>query len=82
MGTPPSSARLHFRRSAPPGAGHYEVLYEGSVMGTVGRFRLGAGQFGSHWMATSPDGRRSGRYATREAAAAWLMGQAGRDRRS
>jgi len=49
------------------------VLYKDTVIGTVGRFRLSAGQFGSRWMATTPRGKRSGQFTTRAAAAAWLV---------
>lgn len=70
------SKQLQYRRTNPPGAGRYEVIHGGQVIGTVGRFRLGAGQFGSTWMATTPGGKRSGTYGTRDAAAAWLVEQA------
>lgn len=70
-----STDRLQYRKTDPPGAGQYEVLYRGQPIGRVGRFRLGAGQFGSSWIATTPRRQRSGTYATRDAAAAWLVEQ-------
>jgi hypothetical protein len=69
-------AKLQYRKTTPPGAGQYEVIYEDQVIGKVGRFRLSAGQFGSRWMATTPRRKRSGQYTTREAAATWLVQQA------
>jgi hypothetical protein len=70
------TTKLRYRKTTPPGAGQYEVLYEGQVIGKVGRFRMSVGQFGSSWVATTPRRKRSGRYATRDAAAAWLVEQA------
>lgn len=67
---------VQYRKTSPPGAGQYEVLYRGRVIGRVGRFRLSAGQFGSSWVATTPRRKRSGTYTTRDAAAAWLVEQA------
>lgn len=67
---------VKYRQTDPPGAGQYEVLYKDTVIGKVGRFRLGAGQFGSRWMATTRRRKRSGQYMTRDAAAAWLVEQA------
>ena len=67
---------IKYRKTNPPGAGKYEVVYKDHVIGTVGRFRLSAGQFGSRWVATSTTGKRSGKYTTRDAAAAWLVSQA------
>jgi hypothetical protein len=54
------------------------VLLDGRVIGKVGRFRLGAGQFGSRWMATTLTRRRSGQFTTRDAAAMWLLEQSTR----
>ncbi len=65
-----------YRKTTPPGAGQYEVVSDGVVIGTVGRFRLGAGQFGSRWMATTPTRKRSTQFMTRESAAGWLITQA------
>lgn len=73
MTTPNGPADITFRATTPPGAGRYEVIHEGQAIGTVGRFTMGAGQFGSSWMATAPSGRKSSRFRTREAAAAWLL---------
>lgn len=67
---------VQYRKTSPPGAGQYEVLHRGRVIGRVGRFRIGAGQFGSNWVATTPRRKRSGTYTTRDAAAAWLVEQA------
>ena len=67
---------IKYRKTPPPGAGQYEVLYMDTLLGRVGRFRLGAGQFGSRWMATTPRRRKSGQYMTRDAAAMWLVQQA------
>ena len=64
---------VKYRKTNPPGAGKYEVIYQDRVIGTVGRFRLSAGQFGSRWVATTSRGKRSGQYSTRDAAAAWLV---------
>lgn len=72
---------VRYRRTDPPGAGQYEVLLGDRVVGRVGRFRMAAGQFGSGWVATTTGRRRSGTYATRDAAAAWLLEQARADRR-
>jgi hypothetical protein len=71
-------ADLRYRKTSPPGAGQYEVLLDGRVIGKVGRFRLGAGQFGSRWMATTLTRRRSGQFTTRDAAAMWLLEQSTR----
>jgi hypothetical protein len=68
--------KIRYRKTDPPGAGQYEVLVQDQVIGKVGRFRLGAGQFGSRWMATTPRRKKSGQYMTRDAAAAWLVEQA------
>jgi hypothetical protein len=67
---------INYRKTSPPGAGKYEVLYKGQVIGVVGRFRLSAGQFGSRWVATTPQRKRSGKYTTRDAAAVWLIEEA------
>lgn len=68
--------KIRYRKTDPPGAGQYEVLYKDQVIGKVGRFRLGAGQFGSRWVATTPRRKKSDQYVTRDAAAAWLVEQA------
>ena len=73
MAATPNPKHIRYRKTSPPGAGRYEVLYKDTVVGTVGRFRLSAGQFGSRWMATTPRGKRSGQFTTRAAAAAWLV---------
>jgi hypothetical protein len=70
------NVKLQYRKASPPGAGQYDVLYEGHVIGRVGRFRMSAGQFGSSWVATTPRRARSVKYTTRDAAAAWLLEQA------
>jgi hypothetical protein len=77
MAATPNPRHVRYRKTSPPGAGQYEVLYKDVVIGRVGRFRLSAGQFGSRWVATTPSRKRSGQYATRDAAAAWLIEQAG-----
>jgi hypothetical protein len=64
---------VRYRKTTPPGAGQYEVQVGDRVIGQVGRFRMGAGQFGSSWVATSTRGTRSGQYTTRDAAAGWLV---------
>ncbi len=69
------TAKLRYRKTTPPGTGQYEVLYKDEVIGKVGRFRLGAGQFGSSWVATTPRRKRSANYSTRDAAATWLVEQ-------
>jgi hypothetical protein len=76
MAATPQPKHVHYRKTSPPGAGMYEVLYKGAPIGKVGRFRLSAGQFGSRWVATTPRRKRSAQYATRDAAAAWLVEQA------
>ena len=76
MAATQKTSQVRYRKTDPPGAGQYEVLYKESVIGKVGRFRLSAGQFGSRWVATTPRRKRSGQYATRDAAAAWLVDQA------
>jgi len=73
-----TTVKIRYRKTTPPGAGHYEVLDRDHVIGKVGRFRLGAGQFGSRWVATTPTRKRSAQYLTRDAAAAWLVEQARR----
>jgi hypothetical protein len=69
------STGLEFISIGGPGATTYEVVEAGRVIGTVGRFSLGAGQFGSSWLATTPDGARSTKLRSRAAAAAWLTEQ-------
>jgi len=76
MAASKKTVTIRYRKTTPPGAGQYEVLYRDQVIGKVGRFRLGAGQFGSRWVARTPGGKRSGKYATRDAAAVWLVEQA------
>ncbi len=71
----PKPKHVRYRRTSPPGAGQYEVLYEDVVIGRVGRSQMGAGQFGSRWMATTPRRQRSGMHTTRDAAAMWLVEQ-------
>jgi hypothetical protein len=78
----PNPKDIKYRKTSPPGAGRYEVLYKGVVIGVVGRFRLSAGQFGSRWVATTPRRKRSGQYMTRDTAAAWLVQQARASARS
>ena len=82
MAATPRPKQVKYRKTSPPGAGRYEVLYQDQVIGVVGRFRLSAGQFGSRWVATTPERRKSGQYTTRDAAAGWLIGQAQARRRS
>ena len=76
MAATPNPKGIKYRKTNPPGAGKYEVLYKGEVIGVVGRFRMSAGQFGSRWIATAPNRKRSGKYMTRDAAANWLVAQA------
>jgi len=76
MPTRDRPSELVFRRTLPPGASQYEVFQAGQHIGRVGRFRMGAAQFGSTWMATTPSGRTSTRFPTRDSAAAWLVAQA------
>jgi hypothetical protein len=71
----PNPKNVRYRKASPPGAGQYEVLYKDIVIGRVGRFRLGAGQFGSRWVATTPRRKKSGQFVARDAAAAWLVEQ-------
>jgi hypothetical protein len=71
-----STVTIKYRKTTPPGAGNYEVLMRDQVIGKVGRFRMGAGQFGSRWVATTPRRKKSGKYTTRDAAATWLVEQA------
>jgi hypothetical protein len=68
------SAGVHFRELG-SGTSRYEVLHQDRTVGTVARFVMGAGQFGSSWTATTPAGQTS-RFSTREDAAAWLVRQA------
>ena len=75
MAATPKPTHVEYRQTSPPGAGRYEVLYRDEVIGVVGPFRLSAGQFGSHWVATTREGTRSAQYATRNAAAGWLVAQ-------
>jgi hypothetical protein len=72
----PNPNHIRYRQTSPPGAGQYEVLHEDVVIGRVGRFQMGAGQFGSRWIATTPRRQRSGMHMTRHAAATWLVEQA------
>jgi hypothetical protein len=76
MAATPKPRHVTYRQTSPPGAGQYEVFYRDVRIGRVGRFRLGAGQFGSRWVATTPPGRRSVTHTTRDAAAEWLIEQA------
>ena len=76
MAATPNPKHVRYRKTSPPGAGKYEVLYKDVAIGTVGRFRMGAGQFGSRWIAMTPRRKRSGQHATRDAAALWLIEQA------
>jgi hypothetical protein len=75
MAATPNPKHIKYRKTSPPGAGQYEVVYRDTVIGKVGRFRMGAGQFGSRWIATTPRRRKSGQYMTRDAAAMWLIEQ-------
>lgn len=75
MAATPAPRNVRYRKTSPPGAGRYEVVYQDQVIGVVGRFRLSAGQFGSRWVATTPQRRKSGQYASRDAAAGWLIEQ-------
>jgi hypothetical protein len=76
MAASPDPKRVRYRKTSPPGTGRYEAIYDDQVIGVVGRFRLSAGQFGSRWVATTPQRRKSGQYTTRDAAAGWLIDQA------
>lgn len=82
MAATPKPRHIKYRKTSPPGAGQYEVLYDDVVIGKVGRFRLSVGQFGSRWIATTPRRQRSGQYVTRDAAAMWLVEQDQANRRS
>ena len=68
---------MSFRQSS-TGAGRFDVVLDGRIIGVVGRFTMGAAQFGSTWMGRTPDGRTSTRFPSRDAAAAWLVEEAGR----
>ena len=72
--------RITYRKTASPGSAQYEVSLDDAVIGTVGRFSLSAGQFGSRWVATTLAGARSGTQISRDAAARWLVEQAGAGR--
>jgi hypothetical protein len=72
--TEANGPQIAYRKSGAAGSGSYEVLLEGVVIGTVGRFSMSAAQFGSSWLATTPDGRRT-KLRSREAAAKWLVSQ-------
>jgi hypothetical protein len=78
MATPNEPAGITFRATSATAAGGFDVLLAGQVIGAVARFTMGAGQFGSSWMATTPGGLRSSRFPNREAAAAWLSQQLSR----
>jgi hypothetical protein len=82
MAATKKTVTIRYRKTNPPGAGQYEVLYRDQVIGKVGRFRLSAGQFGSRWVATTLRRKRSGKYTTRDAAAVWLVEQARANSRS
>jgi hypothetical protein len=69
----PEAVGAAFQELDPGGASGYRVTVDGADVGTVRPFRLGAGQFGSGWAAESPAGERSTGFATREAAADWLV---------
>jgi hypothetical protein len=62
-----------FTRIGPDATAGYDVMLDGSGIGTVRPFELGAGQFGPRWQAQAPDGTRNVGFATRAAAAAWLI---------
>jgi hypothetical protein len=53
--------------------GDHEVQREGRVVGHVQRFTMGAGQFGTTWVAVSGSGARRTGFQTREAAVDWLL---------
>lgn len=82
MAATPNPKNVGYRKTSPPGAGQYEVLWKDVVVGKVGRFRMGAGQFGSRWIATTPRRKKSIKYITRDAAANWLIEQARASRRT
>ena len=76
MSTSEEPGTVTFRATTTPGAGRYEVVRAGQTIGTVGRFTMGAGQFGTTWMATTagrtkvdalPNPRGSRSLATRAA---------------
>src|SRR5262245_12205489 len=60
----------------------FRVTQDGTEIGIVRPFRLGAGQFGSGWAAEDPSGAQSTGFPTREAAADWLVERAGRQARA
>ena len=78
MPATPNPPHISYRKTSGPGASQYEVSYKGAVIGKVARHSMGAAQFGSTWAATTPSRKRSTRFRSRDAAAAWLVEQASR----
>ena len=69
---------ITFHKSRSPNPGEHHVHHDGVMVGSVAQFRMGAAQFGTTWMATTPTGKTSTRFASREAAASWLVQEARR----
>lgn len=69
---------ISYRKTSARGASQYGVSHKAKPIGKVGRFQMGAAQFGSTWTATTPSRKKSTRFRSREAAAAWLVEQASR----
>ena len=63
-------------KSGGPGASKFTVIHGGQAIGTLTKFVMGAGQFGSSWSAATKSGKRSTGFTTRERGAAWLVKQA------
>ena len=70
-------ANVTYQKSGAPGTSNYAVRLDGVSIGTVARFSMGAAQFGSTWMATTPSRKKSTRFTSRDGAAGWLVKQAG-----
>ena len=68
---------LSFGKSPTRNPNEHAVYNDGVLIGSVARFQMGAGQFGTTWMATTPDRRTSTHFASRSEAAAWLVQQTG-----
>ncbi len=72
----PTGVTFHASPSHNPAEHH--VHHDGVMVGSVAQFRMGAAQFGVTWMATTPNGKVSTRFPSRDAAAAWLVQEAAR----
>jgi hypothetical protein len=74
--SPKTPGGVTYAKTGGAGTHTYVVIHGGAAIGTVAKFQMGAGQFGSSWMATTRSGKKSTGFTSREQAAAWLLRQA------